>query len=706
MVGAAAVLPPLRQDVGLFPAPPQRDGSPVWSLHDPAANRFYLITWPAFEMLSRWHLGNPEAVAESVRRETTLELSAEDVASLAPFLESNFLTETSGPGGTARLLAARERTRSNWWQFLLKNYLFFRVPLVRPQRFLEAAAPLAAPFFSRAFPPLILLAALCALLLVTRHWDQYLHSFTAYRSVEGILALALALGAAKVIHELGHACASLRYGCRVPAMGVAFLVMTPMLYTDTNEAWKLSSRRQRLIIGSSGVLAELTLAVAATWCWLLLPDGPLRGAAFFLSSTAWIMTLAVNCSPFMRFDGYFILSDLLSVPNLHARSFAFGRWRLRELLFGYGDPPPETADRGLRRILILFAWGVWVYRLVVFLGIALLVYHFFFKALGILLFAVEVGWFIAMPVASEVKVWWQRRGSLRPNGALVRTMLLLLAGAGLLLLPWQGTVRAPAVLGAIAEQRLSAPAPGIVVYGPAPLRTAVKDGELLARLQSPDLETRMSQVLPGASVASWQVRQQAFSEELTAQGNVLRKRAEGSSGEVGGLRAEMDRLRLTAPFDGVVVYRNDDIMGGGWVAAREWVLSVADLRANRVDVYLEEQDLRRIRVGGRGRFIPDALEYGAFSCRIADIDRVAVTILDDPSLASGYGGPIPTDTASQHHELIPLAPRFRVRLDQCTPGGVPPMRLRGVAHLEAERQSPALELLRYAWVTLIRESGL
>ncbi|CAH2029845.1 HlyD family efflux transporter periplasmic adaptor subunit [Trichlorobacter ammonificans] len=705
MVGAAAIVPPLRQDVGLFPAPPQRDGSPVWSLHDPAANRFYLITWPAFEMLSRWHLGSPQAIAESVCRETTLELGAEDVASLAPFLESNFLTEPQGAGGTARLLAARERMRSHWWQRLFKNYLFFRIPLVRPQRFLEAIAPLTAPLFSPAFLSLVLVVALCGLLLLTRHWDQFLHSFTAYRSVEGMLALALALGAAKVIHELGHACASLRYGCRVPAMGVAFMVLAPMLYTDTNEAWKLSSRRQRLIIGSSGVLAELTLAVAATWGWLLLPDGPLRGAAFFLASTAWIMTLAVNCSPFMRFDGYFILSDLLSIPNLHARSFAFGRWRLRELLFGYGDPPPEAAGSGLRRFLTVFAWGVWLYRLVLFLGIALLVYHFFFKALGMLLFAVEVGWFIALPVASELKVWWQRRGSLRPNRALARTVLLLLAGAGLLLLPWQATVRAPAVLGAIVEQRLSAPAPGIMVYGPAPLRTEVREGELLARLQSPDLEARMAQVLPGASVASWQVRQQAFSEELTAQGNVLRKRAEGSSGQIGGLRAEMDQLRLMAPFDGVVVYRNDDIMAGGWVAAREWVLSVADLRANRVDVYLEEQDLRRIRVGGRGRFIPDALEYGAFSCRIAAIDRVAVATLDDPSLASTYGGPIPTDAARQH-ELTPLVPRFRVRLDQCDPGGVPPLRLRGVAHLDADRQSPALELLRHAWVTLIRESGL
>lgn len=704
MVGAETALPPLRQELGLYPAPPQRDGSPVWSLHDPSANRFFLIIWPAFEMLSRWSLGTAEAVAEAVTMETTLEVEAGDVTSLAQFLVSNFLTVPQGPADTGRIVAARERMKSQWWQWLLKNYLFFRLPLLRPQRFLEAAAPFVSPFFTSGFLVFLLVAAVLAMTLLTRHWDGFLHSFSSYRSVEGLLALGIVIPVAKVTHELGHACACWRYGCRVPTMGLAFMVLTPMLYTDTNEAWKLGSRKQRLIIGSAGIIAEIALAIAATWAWLLLPDGPARAAAFFLSTTAWVMTLVINISPFMRFDGYFILSDLLSIPNLHSRSFAFGRWRLREFLFGYGDPQPEAVSVGLRRFLTLFSFGVWIYRLLLFLGIALLVYHFFFKALGILLFAVEISWFIAMPVASELKVWWERRSALRPNLQLLRTLLLAVAALLLMMLPWQGSVRAPAMLGARAEQRLSAPAPGIMVYGPAPLNTQVKEGELLARLHSPDIEQKIAQALPGVSAASWQVRQQSFNEELISQGKVLQKRQEGSAGQVSGFRSEMEQLWLRAPFDGTVVYRNDDIMGNAWVAAREWVLSVADLRASLVDVYLEERDLKRVRVGGRGRFIPDAIEYGAFSCTIAEIDQVSMTPLDDPSLASVFGGPIPTDS-NPHHELTPLAPRYRVRLDHCTPGAVPPMRLRGVAHLEATRQSPLRELLRHAWLTLIRESG-
>jgi putative peptide zinc metalloprotease protein len=706
MMEASQTLPPLRQELALFPAPPQRDGSPVWSLHDPAANQFYLITWAAFEMLSRWNLGTPKAVSTAVNQATTLNVEDQDVEALVPFLEAHFLTEPQGAATTKRMLSARDRMRSSWWLWLIKNYLFFRVPLVRPQRFLETIAPLSNIFFTPHFLLSMFLLAVAALLLVFRHWDQFINFFTSFKSLEGIITLAITIPLAKIIHELGHACAAHRYGCKVPAMGVAFLVMTPMLYTDTNEAWKLQSRRQRLIIGSAGIIAELALAVLATWAWLLLPDGSARGAAFFLATTAWVMTLALNASPFLRFDGYFILADLLSIPNLHPRSFAFGRWWLRETLFGFGNHEPETVTPDLRRFLIIFSLAVWIYRLVIFLGIALLVYHFFFKALGILLFAVEIIWFIALPVTSEIKVWWERRSEIGQTPALYRSLFLLAIGLLLLLLPWQASVSAPAILGAAREQRLVAPAPGWLIEAPATaLNSTVKAGDLLASLTSPDIDQRKAESAPSASLSRWQVNQQSFNEELLSQGNVLQKRLHGDAGILHGLKSEEARLQLRAPFDGTVVYKNDEIMLGGWVADREWVASVADLTRNRVDVYVEEMDLKRINIGGSARFIPDAVEYGAFNCKITGIDRVSTTLLDDFSLASFYGGPILTHPDEQH-QLTPVSPHYRVRLDHCAPGSVPPVRLRGVAHLEATRQSPALALFRQAWLTLIRESGL
>jgi putative peptide zinc metalloprotease protein len=222
-----------------------------------------------------------------------------------------------------------------------------------------------------------------------------------------LLNYAITLVGVKLLHEFGHGLVAKRHGCRVPTMGLAFMVLWPMPYTDTNEAWKLADHWQRLQIAAAGVATELIVAVWATLAWGLLPDGDLRSAAFLLATTTWVSTLLVNCSPFMRFDGYFVLSDFLEMPNLHARAFALARWRLREALFSLGAEPPEPFTPWRARALQLFAYAVWVYRLVLFLGIAALVYSFFIKLVGILLFAVEILWFVLMPIAAELKVWRQ-----------------------------------------------------------------------------------------------------------------------------------------------------------------------------------------------------------------------------------------------------------------------------------------------------------
>jgi putative peptide zinc metalloprotease protein len=158
--------------------------------------------------------------------------------------------------------------------------------------------------------------------LVSRDWQRFVGTFPHLFSL-GALAFGVALFFAKFCHEFGHAFMAKRAGCRVQSMGVAFMVLLPMFYTDVSDAWRVNDRRARLLIGAGGVLAELLLACIALLVWSLLPDGPARTAAFMLASATWITTLVVNLNPFMRFDGYFLLSDLWEVDNLQGRAFAF-----------------------------------------------------------------------------------------------------------------------------------------------------------------------------------------------------------------------------------------------------------------------------------------------------------------------------------------------------------------------------------------------
>ncbi len=697
-------LPLLRQELGLFPAPPAEDGTPAWTLHDPPANKFFLLGWPAFEILSRWNLGFVQSVVDAVNMETTLTVTERDVLGIIAFLEQNFLLQTSTSEGNRRIVSAQAARRPGWATWLLHNYLFIRIPVVQPERFLKKIAPYAEFFFSRTFVALVVTSALTAFYLISRQWDLFLHSFSAYQSLEGIVIVGCAIPIAKIAHELGHAITAHRYGCRIPSMGFALVVMTPMLYTDTNEAWKLTSRSQRLIIGVAGIAAELLLALAALWAWLLMQDGPLRGAAFILATSTWIMTIALNASPFMRFDGYFILSDYLRLPNLHQRSFAFGRWRLREWLFGLGTPSPEPASPQLTLFLILFALTVWVYRFVVFLGIAIMVYHYFFKALGIFLFAVEIGWFIILPMYKEITAWWKLRDKLHFNLNAFRSLLLLVGIILFIVIPRRGRLSAPATLSAAREQQVSAPFSSMVTRESVSEMKKVKEGETLLQLYSPDMDQQTRQAKTSTEVFRWQTDQQTFDEKLLSQGNVLHRRFEAGTSELSGLKDVMERLTLRAPFDGVIVARNDELAPGVWLPRKEPLYVIADTSRNRVDAYVSERELERIRVGSSALFVPDALDFGVYKCQVAEIDRVNIPVIDEPFLASTYGGPIASRNDSQG-VTIPDAPLFRIRMDGCSPAGVPLIKLKGVAHIEAEKSITLIEIIRNAYAVVIREIG-
>ncbi len=695
-------MPPLRQELTLNPAPAAPDGSPTWTLHDPAANRFYQLGWVAFEILSRWELATAEAVVAAVNAQTTLKVGMEDVADLAQFLLGHHLTLAATAQDSAMLDAVANRQKPSAAMWLLKNYLFFRVPLVRPMPFLRRVSPWIAFVYRPGFWWSMLAVALLGLYLVSRQWDVFVHTFRAYTTWQGLLGLGIALSFAKILHELGHAFTAYRHGCKVPTMGIALLVMWPVLFTDTNEAWKLKSRRQRLQIGAAGVLAELALAAVATLLWNFLPDGPLRAGVFMLATSTWLVTLAINASPFTRFDGYYLLSDWLNVPNLHERTFALGRWWLRERLFGFGDPPPEALPGRHHRFLVLFALVTWIYRFVLFLTIALLVFHFFFRALGIVLMAVELGWFLALPIVRELRVWWQRRSELCWQPTTVRTAIVSIALVLLLVLPWQGAVRAPAVLGQARAQTIYAPRAAQVDTLAVGEGDQVVAGAVLAQLASADLDYQLRSAEQQATRLQWQVEQQPFDAQLRALGPALRKRWETARQTATGYRQERERLTLRAPFAGRVVDLNATLRKGEWLKAGEPLLEVVGRTGVKGDAFVDEAGLGRIRPGQSARFIARLPEQPAVACQVTAIDRLNLDALDEPYAASVYGGDIPS-VRQPDGTLAPLQSTYRVRLGHCDVQQALSREMPGTVAITGQSRSLAGRLIRWLGALLRRE---
>lgn len=695
-------LPLLREDLAVYPGPSGAGGVPSWTLHDPLGNRFLRIGWLEFEFLQRWRLGSAAAVLAAINAETTLRASAEQLTGFVRFLGAQQLLQLASPAASHAFHERRERERHTLWQWLLHHYLFIRIPLLQPQRLLDAALPWVGGLYRRGWLWLLLALAGGGALLILRHWERFTHEFPFDFTLQGALAAGACIGLSKLLHEFGHAFTAARYGCRVPAMGVALIVFWPVFWTDVTEAWKLRERRPRLAIGSAGVVVELALATLATWAWVLLPDGALRNGAHLLAGSAWLLTLAINLNPFMRFDGYYLLSDLLDEPNLQARAFALGRWRLREWLFQLGEPRPEQLPPARERLLTAWAWGTWIYRLLLFTGIALAVYHLFFKLLGLLLFAVEIGWFIVRPIVSELRAWREHPRLQHWRAWRVPLALLALLGA-VLLLPWQTHISAPAVWLAPADSVLYVEQPARLQQRHVQANMQVDAGDVLFSLASPDLEHTIATLSAQRAVLLQALGRRGFDAELNERRSIDWQELLRISTELDGALASRERLTIRAPFAGRIVDLDESLRPGDWLGRGEALATLVAAGSGRIITYVEETDLGRIHLDAPARFYV-AGHAGAIAAQVVRIEAGAAARIPELALASIRGGDIATRDDG-NGAAQPVEARYRVELQPDAAATRPTPPPGGEIAIAAGREAPWQRLWRQLGGALIRESG-
>lgn len=697
------MLPALRADLQLSAGAPGLDGAPQWTLADPLRGKYFKLGAPAMRLLRHWALGDPQRVLNAANTDPGMPLTGQDVEELLRFLRGHDLVSAVDEEQRASYAPKAAAQRQGIWTQILHKYLFFRIPLWRPDAFLNRTWPWlernGRNLLRYGLPSVLLLG----LFLVMRDWARFLATFPHLLSLGGMAAFAIALGFAKLCHEFGHAYMAKRAGCRVPSMGVAFMVLLPMLYTDVSDAWRVQDRRTRLLIGAGGVLAELILACIALLAWSLLPDGAGRTAAFMLASATWITTLAINVNPLMRFDGYFLLSDLWGVDNLQGRGFALGRWHLREKLFGYGEPMPERWSPTLRRRLLCWSYASWIWRAALFFGIALAVYHLFFKVLGIFLMLVELVWFIGLPVWREWQHWWQHRDKAQP-----RKVLFLGAGLALLLavlvLPWRSGVEVPAMLEASRFSALHAPAAAQVHQVLVADGQRVEANQVLVTLASPDLDARMAICRREIEILQLQLRRQSGRSETAADSGILEQRLAEAVAEYRGLAAQRERLVLRAPHAGTVRDLANNLTSGRWVSTELPLAQVAE-GGLRLRGYLAEADLWRVAPGTAGHFVADDVLRDSLPVTLDSVDANGVAYIDQEALVSDHHGPIAI-RRDEEKRAQPLQAQYGAQF--VLENGAPEQLshpLRGLVVLDGKRES----LLSAAWRRMaaigVRESG-
>ncbi len=656
------MLPGLRQELRIERGAPLVTGAPSWTLFDPVRHLFYQLGKLEFRIFALWQNGSLNHIRAGLAADG-VEAKDADLA-IGRVLDFSFQNSlTIAPNGPAveQFTAQRKLRQREWWKWLVDHYLFIRLPLVKPTAFLQRTLPTVAPLWSRTSLTIFVAMALLGFVLVARQWDAFVASFLYFFNWQGLIAYGIALGGVKVIHELGHAYTATRFGVRVPTMGVSLLIMMPVLYTDTTAAWRLTSRKQRMMIDCAGVGAELMVASICTLLWSFVPDGPLRSGLFVLATTSWIASLAINLSPFMRYDGYYVLSDALGVPNLQPRSFALARWWLRERLFDLGEAPPEPFPKRLETGLIVFAFLTWIYRLILFVGIAILVYHMFFKALGIILFVVEMVVFVGRPVFNEISAWWTRRDAIVANRRGRIFGFALLALVVLAILPLDRSVSAPAVLSPIGDAPLVAGDPAQIAKIHVRNGDTVATGTPIMTLLSSDLD--LEAALHRVEIARLSAQMDRAMSDAQDMSNraVLERQLQGEREGLAGTEVRRAKLILRAPIAGKVVDVTPDMHPGRWLGGAEVVARIVTPGRYDVQAYAAQSDVWRLENGASARFVPDDPAQGSRAAKLVETANSAAQRIDLPVLASVNGGPIAV-AAQGEDKLKPRTPVSRLRL--------------------------------------------
>jgi len=698
------IIPYLRQDLEIFRGNSREDGSPAWLLYDAVRNKYFTVGLTAFRLIKNWRGGEDIQNFEKKINSQGIETTGDEIKSFIGFLQQNNLIIQPQGQGVPYLMQQKNSLKKSWIMNLIHSYLFFKIPLFTPDEWLGRTFSKVKFLGSKKIRNIIYILGFIGLFLVIQQFENFAKTFLYFFSFKGLMIYFITLVFVKCLHELGHAYIAKYHGCRVSAIGIAFLVFFPFLYTDTTDAWRLRNHKDRLLINFAGILTELHLALIATFIWGILPEGGLKSAAFFIATTSWISSIAINVSPFMRFDGYYIFSDWLKAENLQPRSFALAKWKVRETLFGFNHKPPEEINPSRRWTFIIYAWSTWVYRFFLFIGIALLVYYFAFKVLGIILFAIEIYWFIMLPIIKEMKQWWMMRSKMKLNKQTFRTVCILIITLMVLFLPWKSSMKIPAVYISEKYSKIYSPYPAKIKSVFITKDQEVEAGQNLIELYSPGLDQEINSIRRKILLTKTKINRMSGTSGNMDEYLTYNQRLIALQSELSGLTKTKEKLVIKAPNKGKVkdlVSLSNEM----WVSNLDQLLGIVHYGTGNVKAFIREEQIDRFQENTPAVFIPNDGDHKKIHLISNKLDLSSVNNLPYIALASIHNGPIAIrNFTSGEYQYRPETAHYVADFKLVNESRIK-FELPGYVHVEGNRYSPFVRFFRNVFSVLIRESG-
>jgi len=603
-------------------------GRLYYVVKDPITLRYFRLRpseYAIFKML------DGETSTEEIKermRELGREIGDEELAAFLRQLGGANFFENVLPNQSESLYQAavlRRRRTSLWAQ--AKRILFIKIPLYDPDRLFDRVLPWIRFLWSRWALAAYGVLFAAALAVFIANFGKASESFSELFTAKNLVIFWLIFIVVKTAHELGHGFTCKYFGGEVHELGILVLVLTPCLYCNISDAWIQERHSRKFYISAAGIITELIIASVAALVWWASAPGPAKAISYRIMILAGITSIIFNGNPLMKFDGYYILSDILGMPNLRSSSVHYVGQFFRKYVLGL--PAPAAGGFGRTEAIKLFygvASSVWIFYVMYRITRSLI--HWI-PPLGVWVMVSAVYGLLLIPLVRMAAFLARRRHGIRDvNLSRIAVMAAVVAGGAYFLFFHDIGYSVSARCSIMPAERkvVHTATGGVLSLLEATEGKRIEKGETLAVLENDDLRLELEELNRQAEGLALQA-DLAHSRGNYSLRSHYERRIEDLEERIARTRGRLGELRVGSPISGVVTTPSTHSRVGSFVAEGRPLVEIADLSKARVKVAVSEKDVGYVSVGAPARVTLRAYPWRTFTGEVSQVSKAPIRLM-------------------------------------------------------------------------------
>ena len=626
---------------------PQKYGDEIYvHVEVPSTSRFFRIGFPEYVFISQLdgNTSSATALAVTAQSQGTEALDEGKASEVVDWLLQNGL---AGFEGSYSGIDASEQQKSQTSLLSKLNPFWIKVPLGNPARLLGWAHP----YCQWMFHPLTILLSLvfmaAGFLAALTNWEPLFGGFNLFASGNWIWLLASWL-LLKMIHEFAHGIACRHFGGQVSEAGMIFILLAPLAYVNVTSSWRFQNKWKRIAVAAAGMYVELLIAAACVFAMLHTESAVMRDILVNTIVMSGITTLLFNANPLMRFDGYFILSDLLQIPNLYENGSKAFRQNASWIFLGQSSEQGCREIRKRKTLTTVYGWLTAIWKILICVGMTITA-STMFGGFGILLALFGVFSWFAKPTFETFKrlsIHFKRRPqAIVRTGALTGLAALFLV-ASWLWIPSPCAIRAPCVVDFQDAAKVRTESSGFIAEVYVKEGATVTAGQPLLRIENPELVAEVKEL--HARLQLEQTRESiALDESEPAQAQVAVRQQEAIQTSLETRQSEQDAMIIRAPCAGQVIARDLESMAGSYFEKGEIVMLISDDNVKEVIVSLPANEFQNANQLLESKIPIEINSRRRFYATVQQVAPRATTLVNHLSLIDPNGGSIPVKQSQE-----------------------------------------------------------